>query len=94
LVLAVQAVYKLNNGQKVSKKEILDAFAKGNAVLVYYQDARMSRPAIGLMLDGVRTDDTRPFEHYSGVVTADLGQWSERPTSAQQCLDIAARNSK
>jgi hypothetical protein len=85
--------YKLISGQEVSKKEILDGFAKGKAVLVYYQNEQMPRPSIGLRLDGERVADTRPFEHYSGAITADVGQWSERPISAQRCLEIASGQS-
>jgi hypothetical protein len=87
-------IYKLNSGQLTSKQAILDAFAIGEAVLVYYRNARMHRPTVGLMLNGQSISDTRPFDHYSGNITHDIGQWSKTPSSAQQCLDVALGKSK
>jgi hypothetical protein len=37
-------IYKLNSGQLTSKQAILDAFASGHAMLVYFRNARMPRP--------------------------------------------------
>jgi hypothetical protein len=88
--LSIKTIYTLNNGQRVSEKEIQTAYNMGSAVIVFYKDERMTRPAVGLMLSGQGIDDSRPFHHHTGVIERDLGRWTERPSSLQQCLDIAA----